>query len=325
MRVVSPISPIILAVVLAGCTETKQELVENEGKDIPAAHFCKVMSTTGSCAELCGQPFEECVFTPDERERCQTPATMRTVRVQCQKFEETEQLTLDPWPSKSVEGRRPERLLPPLRVEDASALGAWFASSAHLESAAVLAFEHMIVELEAHGAPEALVAGARVAREDETRHAHVVSGLARRFGATPPPACMEATPVRALVEIAIENEVEGIVRETLGAALATWRAKHAGDAAVRDAMTEIARDERAHAELSWRLGEWLDRRLTAGERATVREARIAAVAELFATFVDEPAEDVVAIAGVPRASDVQTLIAELDRRLWNERAIAHAA
>jgi hypothetical protein len=322
---VRSISPVILAIVLAGCTETKHELVEDEGKDIPADHFCKVMTSTSSCAEVCGDPFDSCFHQIDIATACTTPVTSGKLRVQCQKWEEREELTLDPFPSKSVDGRRPERLLPPLRVEDASALGSYFATSAHLESAAVLAFEHLIVELEAHGAPPELIADARVAREDEIRHARVVGDLARRFGATPAEARMEPTPVRRLLDIALENEVEGVVRETLGAALATWRATNAGDAAVREAMAAIAEDERAHAELSWRVGAWLDARLSDDERAIVRDARVVAVAELYSAFAGEPAEDVVAIAGVPRAADVRMLVAQLEARLWSAEATLRAA
>lgn len=324
------VSPIILAIVLAGCTETESELVEDEGKDIPTTRFCLARGSgaTPNCSEVCGPPFDSCFVhgRSDGRDPCDPNAVPQdTVKVQCQKWETYEKLTFDPFPSKSVEGRRPERLLPPLRVEDASALGAWFASSAHLESTAVLAFEHMIVELEAHGAPAELVAGARVALEDEIRHARIVGNLALRFGATPEEARMDPTPVRALLDIAIENEVEGIVRETLGAALATWRATHAADDDVRAAMTAIARDERAHAELSWRIGEWLDGRLSEDERAIVRDARLVAVAQLRATFRHEPSGEVVTIAGVPRTSDVQALIAELERRLWGEEALVRAA
>lgn len=321
---VRSVAPIILAIVLAGCTKTKHELVEDEGKDIPADHFCKVMTSTASCAELCGDPFDSCFHTIDVSTTCATPPSGK-LRVQCQKWEETEELTLDPSPSRTVDGRRPERLLPPLHIEDSSAIGSYLASSAHLESAAVLAFEHLIVELEAYGAPAELIADARIARDDEIRHANVVGDLARRFGATPAEARMDPTPVRALLDIALENEVEGIVRETLGAALATWRATHAEDAEVRTAMEAIARDERAHAELSWRIGAWIDARLSEDERAIVRDARIVAVAELYASFRGEPSDEVIAIAGAPRAAEVQSLIAELERRLWDEHAIPHAA
>ena len=53
--------------------------------------------------------------------------------------------------------------------------------------------------------------------------------------------------MRELEAIAIENAVEGCVRESFGALLATWQAKTAGDARVRAAMKRIARDETRHA------------------------------------------------------------------------------
>src|SRR6202022_3351715 len=93
------------------------------------------------------------------------------------------------------------------------------AAAAHLEGAAVFAFEALERELVAHQAPIHLVARARSAQRDEKRHHSAISGLAIRLGARVPPVEVNATGIRTLVEMATQNAVEGCVRETYGAAV----------------------------------------------------------------------------------------------------------
>ncbi|HEX7664753.1 MAG TPA: hypothetical protein VF407_09585, partial [Polyangiaceae bacterium] len=130
-------------------------------------------------------------------------------------------------------GRRPEGLAAPRRANGAhtSAIGLYFAEMAHLEGASVHAFRSLESELVAHGAPVDLVAAACRAAEDEVRHAQETARLAHRHGATPPEVVVaKAEAVRTLEAIALENAVEGCVRETFGALVATWQAAHAADA-----------------------------------------------------------------------------------------------
>jgi hypothetical protein len=79
----------------------------------------------------------------------------------------------------------------------------------------------------------------------------VMKKLARRAGGHVPGVQVQALHVRSLEEMALENVVEGCVRETFGAVVAMIQAERAGDARVRRAMRRIARDETRHAELSW--------------------------------------------------------------------------
>jgi hypothetical protein len=60
-----------------------------------------------------------------------------------------------------------------------------------------------------------------------------------------------APPARSLEELAVENAVEGCVRETYGALTAIWQARTAKDPSVAAAVRRIARDETRHAALSW--------------------------------------------------------------------------
>lgn len=52
-----------------------------------------------------------------------------------------------------------------------------------MEAASVHAFERLARELDAHAAPQELIAAARAAVLDEMRHARTAGRLARRFGA----------------------------------------------------------------------------------------------------------------------------------------------
>ena len=105
--------------------------------------------------------------------------------------------------------------------------------------------------------------------------------LARRFGAEPQPARVAASRARGAFEIALENAIEGCVRETYGALLAHHQAQAAQDPQVRAAMQHIAEDETRHAELSWRIARRLEPRLSKAEQQALVQARAAALAQLF--------------------------------------------
>lgn len=73
--------------------------------------------------------------------------------------------------------------------------------------------------------------------------------------------------------MARENLVEGCVRETFGAAVATFQAERAATPQVRARLRAIAADEITHAELSHDLARWLWRRV--GARAQIELTRLA--------------------------------------------------
>ncbi len=323
------------------------EVVKSDEKESQPAAACKIMAdSTGwsaastSCEDACGPGYNECFVhdlawstlvsetrqnDPSNPSACPNPKDKATVTVSCRVIEHTTKRSVG---GCAVEGRRTEGLLPPMHLEDVSDVGRYFASSAHLESAAVLAFDRIVHELETIAAPADLVRAARVAREDEERHTTAMSSLAARFGARAEPASTDPWIARSILEMAIENEVEGCVREALGAAIATWRAGHAEDAAVREAMTAIAEDERAHAELSFRLSTFFRSRLGDDGCALLDRAREAAIAELHQTFVyegNEPAPEVCRVVGAPRRSDLARLLAVLEVEIWSSPCFAEAA
>lgn len=217
-----------------------------------------------------------------------------------------------------VIGRVPAGLLP-VNGRDAGdsgcdPVGAYFAEVAHLEAAAVAAFDGLAEELMAHGAPSELVADARRAARQETRHAVMTGTIARRYGRERSVPEVQSSPVRTLLELAIDNAVEGLTRETFGALLGHHQALHAEDPAVRRAMEVIASDETDHAEFSWRLHHWLLSQLSPAERLEVQRAREGALERFGGAMLTEADPRVQRLAGLPDAAQATQLF----RRLFSE-------
>jgi hypothetical protein len=122
--------------------------------------------------------------------------------------------------------------------------------------------------------------------------------------------------VRPLEAVATENAIEGVVRETYGATVALWQARHARDTEVRRALAAIAEDECRHAELSRRVARWAWRRLSPEARVRVRRATAEAVAQLTREVEHEPEPAVREQLGVPCARDASRLLAMVGSRLW---------
>ncbi|MDI1482563.1 ferritin-like domain-containing protein [Polyangium sp. y55x31] len=206
-------------------------------------------------------------------------------------------------------GRVPAGLTSAAADEGRSPLGDYLARAAHLEAASVIAFERLAAELCALGAPASLVHEARRAAEDEVRHADVVSALAQaRGGAAPVPPRVEEQPLRALLALALENAVEGCVRETFGALVGAHQARRAADAELAAAMREIAADEARHAALSWKVHIWAMEQLGPEERAHVQEAQADALSRLAASTTHAPAPEVAHAAGLPGPTEAACLL-----------------
>jgi hypothetical protein len=140
--------------------------------------------------------------------------------------------------------------------------------------------------------------------------------LCRRWGAVVAEAPkVDGTPARALETIAIENAVEGCVRETYGAVLATWQAAHAGDARVRATLSKIARDETRHAMLSWEIAAWAERRLGAEARRRLTETRRRAVEALQSELASDPPRELVDTLGLPTRAQAARLLERMVRSL----------
>ncbi len=213
-----------------------------------------------------------------------------------------------------VAGRRPEGYQDSIVLQTISG---WLANAAHLERVSIDAFQILRRELEHHGAPIELIDGTRQAQADEIRHTSVMSTLAVREGATLRHATVDHGPIRELVDIAIENAVEGCIRETYGALLAGWQAKHAKRGEIRRTMKHIYRDETSHAELAWSIHAWIMMRLTVDERLLVEKAMCDTVKELAALAEFPVAIDLVNGLGLPSPAAARRLVAQLNTRLWS--------
>jgi hypothetical protein len=208
--------------------------------------------------------------------------------------------------SPDCTGRRPPGLLPSL-VAARPALGAYFAEMAQLEAASIEAFRLLRDELAHHRAPRGLVRAAERAIRDEIRHTRLTLALARRHGGEFRPPVVTKVPLRSLEAIAMDNAVEGCVRETFGALVATYQSRAAMDPSIRAVMKRIARDETRHAALAHDIDRWVRGRLDRATRARVEAARWAATEALLASE-DEPSFADRRTLGLPTRTEAQHLL-----------------
>lgn len=215
-----------------------------------------------------------------------------------------------------IEGRRPAGFVREGGVSWLASLPAHLAEIAHMEAAAVVAFEQLAKDLRACGAPRALLARLEESREDEVRHARIFRELAEAAGAPVDPVITRspsATP--SLLALAIDNAVEGCAREAYGALVARHQARTASDPVLRAAFACVAEDEARHAALSFDLAAWFGTRLGPAERALVGRAHARALRDLAHEGRHEPAPEVRERAGMPSARVARVLLEGLARAL----------
>jgi hypothetical protein len=204
-------------------------------------------------------------------------------------------------------GRRPEGLLPETSSSQTNSVGAFFATAARLEAASVFAFERFEQELHAYRAPRTLVRDARRARNDEVRHARITRRIAKKNGSIPAAVRMRRASNRPWLDFVKENAVEGCIRETFGALVATYQAQHATDKHIKSAMQMIADDETRHASLAWRTAKWAEDKLNADERAEVRALQQAELRRMACNLLHEHSP--IPEAGLPGRDESLRLLA----------------
>jgi hypothetical protein len=214
-------------------------------------------------------------------------------------------------------GRSPAGLVAANARRAGSPLGAYFAESARLEAASVHAFADLAADLSAQRAPRSLIAAARRAQRDERRHARLTGELARRFGAAPARPRVLRRPRGAFDDLALENLVEGCVRETYAALVASWQAAHATDSDVAQQMAAIARDEARHAALSWAIARWSEPALGRASRRRVTAAARRAIGGLRRGVV-VPCAELTSLAGLPDRATQHALLSALEHSVWAE-------
>lgn len=215
-------------------------------------------------------------------------------------------------------GRRHAGMRPCRRDRAGSVVGGYLAQAARLEAASVDAFLDLGVALGGLGAPRRLVRGAARAAADEIRHARQTGALSSLYGVEARGPSVEPVTAPNLEALALENAVEGCVRETFGALCGAYQAARAADPVVRTTLEQITRDETTHALLSWQIAAWAEPRLDRAALRRVREARRAAIRELRDEAAVAPQPELCATLGVPDAARATVLLGALDQGLWRE-------
>lgn len=211
-----------------------------------------------------------------------------------------------------VAGRRHEGYTTNTEIVDAAT---WLAQAADLETASELAFRILESELAFHHAPEGLLRRCALAREDEIRHERLMGDIATPGPGSRPPGPVARAP-RSLLEIAVENMVEGCVRETFGALMAYSQSVSAHDLRVRAVMAEIFPDEAEHAELSLAIHGWATSRLSDREREEVAAAGALAVEQLARAINTPLAGDASTALGLPSPRLAAQMVRELQANVW---------
>lgn len=239
------------------------------------------------------------------------PTWTADVSVQCVRYEQRGKWH-DGCP---INGRRPSGLVASQRSRRDD-VASYLARSAHLEAASVHAFERIAAELMALGAPAVLMTECLQAAREETEHARRVGALSRARGAEPEPVDVAAARAPCAFALALENAAEGVVREAYGALQALVSSRRAQAADVRATMAAITRDEASHAELSLRIGAWLDTQLSEEQRARVACERRAAIAQLRSELADEPSQRMQRELGLPSRALALKLVDRLETAVW---------
>ncbi len=195
--------------------------------------------------------------------------------------------------------------------------GAYLARMAMEEAASVLAFRRLRRELAALHAPRALLHATARAEADEVRHARAFARLATRAnGRAPRVAAGSRSPrCRSLEAVARENAIEGCVRETYGALLATWQARRAGSPAMRRLLARVAADETRHAALAWAVASWAEDCLDADARRRVSRARARAAHRLARRLERPVPAELGRVAGMPSPDEARALLSGIASRL----------
>lgn len=307
------LAPIPLAILVA-CSAGSGVAATELGGGGEAGNGCRALSIpdAGACEQYQVSVTEACeldagnLYLPGElcREVCGRDVT-------CMKYGIGENRVSCGSPCP-VDGRRYD-LLDDRDAPDASDVGSALARMAFYESASVDAFAYLARELAAHGAPPSLLRGCRRARVDEVRHARMARTIAERYGgvvdvAPPPPPSLSwrasRSGLRSLEAIAIENAVEGCVRETFGVLVGMWQAEHAPTKQLRAFFAVLARDESRHAALAARIDAWLLSRLDREACARVELARERALASLRLSLSHDPLPGL----GLPSAAHAHALL-----------------
>lgn len=195
--------------------------------------------------------------------------------------------------------------------------------TALMEHASVAAFARFSLELLALGAPAELLRDTQQALGDEIRHAEICFGFAREYGGReicPGPLPMDGavtTPeIRKVFETAF---LEACIGETIAAVEVEAALARSSDPSVRAALTQIAADERRHAELGWRFVHWAFGRLPSHVRAELADGMLASALAVMQTELGSEDD----AADVSPNEQAHGLLSRHDHREARRAALEH--
>ena len=223
-----------------------------------------------------------------------------------------------------VPGRMPNGLQPDHSQASAqNSIAHYLANMTAMETAAITAFEYLVRELKAYGAPALLIAQAQQAVIEEQRHSEMAGLLAAAHQADVSVIKVDDFSLRSLYEIALENAIEGCINETFAAACGLWQSEHAQMPVFKKVIAHITDEEMGHAALSWDIHEWLMPQLTPSQQQTIHNAQAEAVETLIANFKQKGDSAQQLAFGLPDETGATAIFAQLQSSIWQDVPSVH--
>ncbi len=142
-------------------------------------------------------------------------------------------------------------------------LSQYWLENAKLEYASIATFSRLTLELMYFWAPSELIELSNSATTDEIRHSKLCFSLATVYSGNPVGPWVftgvsgEIIWNQDLSVLATESFVDGSFGEWLAARLALEASRIAEDTSIQEVFAQIAEDESRHAELGWKIVEWI--------------------------------------------------------------------
>lgn len=193
-----------------------------------------------------------------------------------------------------------------------SRLGCHFAKAYHAEASAVGAFLQLRKELAFHNAPQKLLDRCFLAAKEEIVHAQVMAKLAKKYKGELPRLDFGTFEPRSLIELAIDNAVEGCIFETFSALKVLQQFHNTDDLLFARTMKQIALDEISHAELAWDIHNYLMTKLSKEEQKIVRDIQQQAVTKLLKdkNSISHLSQKEQGFLGLSQTNDLQKIFAQ---------------
>jgi len=208
------------------------------------------------------------------------------------------------------EGRFHDCVPKPLPMEG-SKDDQWLLRAAQSERASVQSFLLLAQELKTHGAPKSIIARLQQAAKEEIEHARMMHRLCQERGLSLPPLAEAAPQQRNLLEIAIENAVEGCVHERYAALQAHYQAHHVEDERLRVYFSKIAQEETEHTALADDIHNWLMSRLSKREQTMVMQKQKEAQSALIVYLQNRQEIPTYAVPNANTAVDLATRLHQM--------------